>query len=393
MQREVAVQTGLEVLLSEKVDLLIGKRVGVLAHPASVDRSLNHIVGLFYKHPEINLTVILGPQHGLRGETQDNMIEWNGYSDPVTGLPVFSLYGQTRSPTEEMMSFLDVLVVDLQDVGARYYTFIQTLALALQACRKFDKEMIVLDRPNPIGGVEVEGTVLEPEFSSFVGLYPLAVRHGMTIGELANYFNAEFGIESELKVVPIEGWSREMYFDDTGLPWVFPSPNMPSLETAIVYPGLCLLEGTNISEGRGTTLPFELSGAPWIDPGLLVAELDRMNLPGVAFRSVHFSPTFHKWAGHTIGGVQVHVSDRKIFRPFRTGIALVKLYRIFGGTHFEWKQPPYEYEDTLLPFDILCGTDQPRELIEAEEDVGRIEESWRKSLEAFCEVREEYLLY
>jgi uncharacterized protein YbbC (DUF1343 family) len=335
----------------------------------------------------------MGPQHGFRGETQDNMIEWGDYSDPLTGLPVFSLYGETRAPTEEMLSLLDVLVVDLQDVGSRYYTFIQTLALALEVCGRAGKEVLVLDRPNPIGGIQVEGIVLRTEFRSFVGLYPLAARHGMTIGELSNYFNSEFGLGCDLKVVPMDGWEREMYYDRTGLPWVFPSPNMPSLETALVYPGLCLLEGTNVSEGRGTTRPFELSGAPWIDPNSLIAELEQIDLPGVRFRPIHFCPTFHKWAGHTIGGVQIHVTDRSRFLPFRTGIALIQLYRSQGGVHFEWRQPPYEYEEKILPFDILCGSDQPRRLMEAGVEVEAAEQRWREELERFCRVRESYLLY
>jgi uncharacterized protein YbbC (DUF1343 family) len=215
----------------------------------------------------------------------------------------------------------------------------------------------------------------------------------MTIGEISNYLNEEFEIGTALTVLPMHGWSREMYFDDTELPWVLPSPNMPSLETALVYPGLCLLEGTNVSEGRGTTRPFEFSGAPWIDPTILVKELNRLNLPGAVFRPLHFSPTFHKWSGHTIGGVQIHVDDRETFSPFRTGVAMVTLFRHLGGEHFEWKQPPYEYEWSKLPFDILCGTDRVRQLIEAEKDLGEIESSWLDDLGAFCDIREGYLLY
>jgi len=381
------------VFLSRKIGLISGRRVGLLAHPASVDRNLNHIVDLFHRHPAIQLTVLMGPQHGFRGETQDNMVEWDGYVDTDTGLPVFSLYGDTRRPTEEMLSLLDVLVVDLQDVGARYYTFIHTLALAMEACSQSGKELIVLDRPNPIGGISVEGTVLHPEFRSFVGLYPLPIRHGMTVGELANYFNGEFRIDCDLTVVPMEGWIRDMYFDGTRLPWVLPSPNMPCLETAIVYPGSCLLEGTNVSEGRGTTRPFEFSGAPWVDPAALVAELNRLDLSGVVFRPTHFCPTFHKWSGDLVGGVQIHVTDRRAFRPFRTGLALVSLYRRFGAERFRWKAPPYEYEYKLLPFDILCGTDQVRLLIESGEAIEEMEAAWKQELLDFCDIRKKYLLY
>ena len=358
-----------------------------------MDEDLNHAVELFQASPEIELLAVMGPQHGFRGETQDNMIEWSGYLDERTGLHVFSLYGETRRPTEEMMALVDTLVVDLQDVGARYYTYIHTLALAMDACQEFAKEMVVLDRPNPINGVQLEGTVLSEEFRSFVGLYPLAIRHGMTIGELAKYFSREFWLECPLTVVEMEGWERQMTFADTGLPWVQPSPNIPTLETAEVYPGLCLLEGTNVSEGRGTTRPFEVSGAPWIDPLELTAELEGLQLPGVRFRPLHFCPTFHKWAGHTIGGVQIHVRDPLSFKPFLTGVALVMLYRKLGGTDFSWKNPPYEYEYELLPFDILCGTDRIRLQLEAGVDLSEIEEGWKAELERFRAVREGYLLY
>jgi uncharacterized protein YbbC (DUF1343 family) len=321
------------------------------------------------------------------------MIEWSAYTDTERDVQVFSLYSDTRRPTEEMLSRFDVLVVDLQDVGARYYTFVQTLALAMDSCREFNREIIVLDRPNPIGGSEVEGPVLEPEFKSFVGLHPVAVRHGMTVGELAEFFNTYCDIGSNLTVVRMEGWTRDMHFIDTDLPWVLPSPNMPLLETAFVYPGLCLLEGTNVSEGRGTTRPFEFSGAPWIHPDTLVSELRHFDLPGAIFRPAYFSPTFHKWAGHRVGGVQIHVVDRESFRPFRTGVALVMLYRRLGGADFDWKQPPYEYEMELLPFDILCGTDRVRLGIEAEKNLEEIEGSWVQDLRAFENIRKRYLLY
>ncbi|MDP6560540.1 MAG: DUF1343 domain-containing protein, partial [Candidatus Binatia bacterium] len=276
----MAVRLGLDVLLDDQLDLIGDQRVGIIVHPASVNARLEHTRNLFFDHPGIDLTTIMGPQHGIRGETQDNMIEWEDYHDPVADLPVYSLYGKTRSPSREMLENVDVVVFDLQDVGARYYTYIYTLALAMKACREQGKSLVVLDRPNPINGLDIEGTVLDPDFSSFVGLYPLAMRHGMTAGELALYFNHEFQIDCPLEVVRMQGWTRDLFFSTTGLPWVLPSPNMPTPETALVYPGLCLLEGTNISEGRGITRPFELSGAPWVVPAQMVEELGKMDLPG-----------------------------------------------------------------------------------------------------------------
>ena len=336
------VKLGLEVLLERRIELLRDRRIGILVHPASVNSRLEHTLDLFFDHPEINLTTVMGPQHGARGETQDNMIEWQDYRDSVTSLPVFSLYGQTRKPTETMLAKIDTLVVDLQDIGSRYYTFIHTLVLTMQACQSLDKSLIVLDRPNPINGKDIEGPVLDPNFQSFVGLYPLAVRHGMTIGELALYFNQEFKIACKLEVVKMQQWDRELFFEESSLPWVLPSPNIPTIDTAIVYPGMCLLEGTNVSEGRGTTRPFELSGAPWIKAKELVSRLGKMGLPGVDFRPVYFTPTFQKGAGELLEGCQIHVVDRTAFRPFRTGLALLQLYREIGGDQFQWKQPPYE---------------------------------------------------
>ncbi len=387
------VKTGLEVLLTERPDLLKGKRVGVIANPSSVNGELDHIVDLFYRRPDIELTTIMGPQHGARGETQDNMIEWEDYRDPVTGLPVYSLYGQTRKPTAEMLKNLDVLVFDVQDVGARYYTFIYTMALGMESCGEQGLEFMVLDRPNPIGGVQVEGPVLDPAFRSFVGLFPLAIRHGLTVGELARYFSGECGVECRLEVVPMKGWHRDMFFDDTQLPWILPSPNIPALGSALVYPGLCLLEGTNVSEGRGTTRPFEMSGAPWVDSDQLAEQLNCMRLPGVRFRPIHYIPTFHKWNGRMIGGVQIHVLDRHSFKPFSTGLALMMAYRELGPGEFQWKEPPYEYEYEKLPIDILLGNGKIREQIEQGESLEQIEAGWQEDLEAFRRTREKYLLY
>ncbi len=389
----VRLKTGLEVFLEEQTEQVQGKRVGIILHPSSINSRFEQALHLLASHPDIELTAVFGPQHGVRGETQDNMVEWRDYQDTVTHLPAYSLYGETRSPTDEMLSQIDVLLFDIQDVGSRYYTYIWTMALAMKACQAQGKSFIVLDRPNPINGIDVEGNVLHPDFSSFVGIYPVAARHGMTTGELALYFNRHFQIDCQLEVVTMQGWERQMFFEDTGLPWTLPSPNMPTVETAMVYPGMCLLEGTNISEGRGTTRPFELSGAPWVEPHTMARRLRGMDLPGVAFRPVYFTPTFHKWNQQMVGGVQIHVLDRQIFRPFLTGLVLIQLYRELGKDQFQWKAPPYEYEDQKLPFDILCGTDQIRKQLESGTDPREMEEAWSSELKEFNQVRGNYLLY
>lgn len=386
-------KTGLEVLLSTGESILKNRRVGLIVNPSSVDRTLEHTVDVLLSSGIGRITTLFGPQHGARGETQDNMIEWEDYRDPQTGLPVYSLYGRTRKPTPEMLKDVDVLVFDVPDVGARYYTFIYTMALAMEACRENDKAMLVLDRPNPINGIDVEGPVLHPEFRSFVGLFPLPIRHAMTVGELAVYFNRACAIGCDLQVVRMEGWRRAMFFEETGLPWVMPSPNMPTPDTAVVYPGMCLFEGTNISEGRGTTRPFELSGAPWVKPPELIKILNGHKLPGVIFRPAFYIPTFHKWAGQMVGGVQIHVTDRTVFKPFLTGLALLMGYRELGADRFQWKQPPYEYEYEKLPFDILCGTDQIRRQIETGDHLRSIEAGWLEEPDRFRAGRQEFMLY
>jgi len=387
------VKIGLENLLENKIQLLKGKKIGLVANQASVDKNLNLSFYLLYNHPNINLTAIFSPQHGLWGEKQANMIESEDFRDKKTGLPVFSLYGKRREPTEKMLENVDIVVFDLQDVGVRVYTYISTLALVMQACKKYGKKVVVLDRPNPINGVEVEGNVVESDFISFVGIYPLAIRHGMTIGELALMFNQEFKIGCDLEVIPMLGWKREMWFDETGYKWINPSPNIPTLESATVYPATVYLEGTNISEGRGTTKPFEFLGAPFIDAEKLADELNRQNLQGVYFRPIAFQPTFDKWKDELCFGVQIHVLNRDIFKPVHTGLVLLKtLYKLFLDD-FEWKNPPYEYEYEKLPIDLLWGTDKIRKFIETERSINEIEKSWKKDLEDFKKRRNRYLLY
>jgi uncharacterized protein YbbC (DUF1343 family) len=384
---------GLEILLESKIALLEGLRIGLIVHPASINSRFEHAADLFFKDERIRLTALFGPQHGIRGETQDNMIEWQSFTDSRTHLPAYSLYGETRKPTAEMLAEVDALVFDVQDVGTRVYTFIYTMALAMEAARQQGKKFIVLDRPNPINGLAIEGNLHESEFHSFVGMYPLPMRHGMTAGELALLFNQHFGINCDLEVVPMQGWRRSMFFEETGLPWVLPSPNMPTVDTAVVYPGAVMFEGTQVSEGRGTTRPFEIIGAPYIVPEHLLKELSREELPGVVFRPMHFQPTFHKFAGEICGGLQMHVTDRNRFKPVITSIAVIgAIYRLYAQ-EFDWKQPPYEYVFDKLPFDVINGSASVCEQIMSAASPAEIEESWRLPLQQFGELRKPYLLY
>jgi uncharacterized protein YbbC (DUF1343 family) len=336
---------------------LRGARVGVLLHPASVSAKLEHASRILERHSGdlFLLSAFFGPQHGFLGQTQDNMVEWKGYEHPRLHIAVHSLYGEHREPTAEMLKDLDVLLVDLQDIGARYYTFIWTMYLCMRACEKARMEIVVLDRPNPINGMTTEGPLLDPNYKSFVGLHPIRVRHGKTIGELAQQFRDEAFPECRLSILPMKNWERRMWFDQTGLPWVMPSPNMPTLNTATVYPGMCLLEGTNISEGRGTTRPFEIFGAPFIQGEALCRELNALRLPGVFFRENYFQPTFHKFSGELCGGAQLHVTDRNALHPFQTGVEIIRALRRLYPDQFAWKQPPYEYEWKRLPIEILIG--------------------------------------
>jgi uncharacterized protein YbbC (DUF1343 family) len=341
---------------------------------------------------DLRLVALFGPEHGVWADAQD-LVEVADTRDPRTGLPVHSLYGTTRVPTAEMVEGVDALVFDVQDVGSRYYTFIYTMLHALEACTRHRKRLIVLDRPNPLGGVALDGNVLDPAFASFVGLHPLPVRHGMTVGELALLFREERELKAEMEIVPMSGWRRAMAFEDTGLPWVMPSPNMPTVDTAWVYPGGCLVEGTNLSEGRGTTRPFELVGAPWIDPWRLAEDLEDERVPGARARPVFFTPTFQKHAGELCGGVQVHVTDRDRFPAFLYYLLIVHHARRQSPKQFAWRQPPYEYERVKLPSDILCGTDHVRKAIDAGRSPRELAGEWARDRQAFRRRRARYLLY
>jgi uncharacterized protein YbbC (DUF1343 family) len=391
---DTSVRVGLDLFEKNWPQKLKGTRVGLLVHPASVNRKLEHAVTLFIKSKQLDLQALFGPQHGIRGETQDNMVEWKGFRDAHTKLPIFSLYGYTRKPETSMLKDIDVMVIDMQNVGSRYYTFIWTMELCMQACLEMNKSVVVLDRPNPIGGHITEGPVLDTTYASFVGLRPLPVRHGMTIGEIGNYLRNEFYPSLDFHVIPMQGWKRKIWFNDTGLPWVMPSPNMPTLDTAAVYPGTCLLEGTNLSEGRGTTRPFEIFGAPFIDPEILVSHLNQFRLHGVVFRPMYFQPTFQKHAGKLCRGAQIHIVNREKFKPFKTGIAILKIIHDLYPEHFEWKQPPYEYETEKMPIDILAGTDKLRIGIEKDVKLDQMEEWWQEQCQQFHRTyRKRFLMY
>lgn len=359
---------------------LRGCRLGAVVHPASVLPDLSHLADVLRApgSPWV-LSSLFGPQHGILGHTQDNMIEWEGDADPRWGVPVHSLYGRVRKPTAPMLEGLDCLLIDLQDIGARYYTFIWTLKLCMEAAWEKGLAVVVPDRPNPLGSV-VEGPVLEDGYQSFVGLHAVPVRHGMTMGEMAKLLAAECFPGLRLHVLPMDGYCRGMLWEETGLPWVLPSPNMPTPDTARVYPGMCLLEACTASEGRGTTRPFEIFGGPWIDAVLLKQDLDSLKLDGVVFRELGFQPTFHKGMGRLCGGVQMHVTNPAIFRPVLAGWAVLwALRRQCAANHpiaidplnpqnlpdiFGWKAPPYEYEEIKLPIDILAGGSRWREMLD-----------------------------
>jgi len=387
------VQVGLEVLLQDVPQAMRGKRVGLICNQSSVNHTFEHAADLLHEHSGFKLTALFGPQHGIRGDVQDNMIETAHGTDRKTGLPVHSLYSETREPTEEMLEDVDVLVFDMQDVGCRIYTFVYTLANCMRIAGRLGKPVVVCDRPNPINGVDMSGNILEPEYASFVGLFPLPTRHGMTVGELAQMFRDRFYIKCDLQIVSMVGWKREFWLDETDAPWVMPSPNMPTLDSATVFPGAVHFEGTQMSEGRGTTKPFELIGAPYIDPDAYADKLTQLALPGVIFRSCAFQPTFQKHAKVTCGGVQLHVVDRDRFDSVLAGIAMVKAAHDMYPGEFRWKEPPYEYVFDKNPFDVISGTNKIREAFEQGVDLDTIRQSWQAPLAEFETFRAPHLLY
>jgi uncharacterized protein YbbC (DUF1343 family) len=387
------VASGLTILLAKPPAWTKGARLGLLSHPASVAPDLASARELVAHRFPGQLKVLFSPQHGLLGEKQDNMIASADFADPVLQLPVVSLYGPRLAPPDEALALVDVILVDLLDVGTRVYTFAATLAQVMAAAAPLGKKVVVLDRPNPIGGTQVEGNLLRPDWASIVGPYPLPMRHGFSLGELARYYNLTQKIGCDLEVIPVRGWRRGDYFDDTGLPWVLPSPNLPTLDGAIVYPGQVLLEGTNLSEGRGTTRPFELCGAPFFEPNRILEKLNSIELPGVTLRIACFEPTFQKWAGELCRGFQLHVTDRYTFKPYYTTLALLAAIRELYPEQFAWRQPPYEYETVRLPIDLLTGDDEIRQGLEKGMSAAELEESWQVDLAQFMEARREFLLY
>ncbi len=398
-----AVKLGIRSLFESGCSALRGMRVGAILNPTSVDEHLRHLADLLHgpaREQGVLLTALFGPEHGVRGDIQ-YLEEVGAAVDRRTGLPAHSLYGKdfaSLTPRDEDLAGLDALVFDVQDVGSRYYTYLATMGLAMQAAAKHKLRFVVLDRPNPLGGVQVEGGIVHPGFESFVGLWPIAARHGLTAGECARLLNLSptlggFGMGCDLLVQPLEGWTRAMTWTETGLPWVMPSPNMPTPETALVYPGLCLLEGTNLSEGRGTTRPFELFGAPWLDGNALAEALNALELPGLRARPAAFTPTWDKHAGKRCGGVQLHVTDERIFQPVRTGVACLHTARALEPSRFAWRTERYEFVDTIPAIDLLTGSADFRKRIEAGGTPGEICASWEAERITYASRREDALLY
>jgi uncharacterized protein YbbC (DUF1343 family) len=380
-------------VLDDRLDALAGKRIGLIGNPTTVDARLRHAVDLLAAHPGIDLRVLFGPEHGLRGDAQD-MISVGEARDARTGLPVYSLYGTDEvslAPRPESLDGLDAVVFDIQDVGSRYYTYVWTMVLAMRACAAAGVAFVVLDRPNPIAGHLVEGGDIAPGYHSFVGLRSLPNRHGLTAGEIARWAAHEEKLDLALEVVAMSGWQRAMYFEDTGLPWVMPSPNMPTRDTALVYPGMCLVEGTELSEGRGTTRPFELAGAPFIDSDALAEAL--ADLPGLVARPLVFRPTFHKWAGQPCGGVQLHVTDREAFRPYLTGVAFLRAIRALWPEHFAWRTRAYEFVGDIPAIDLLAGSALLRQGIDAGAPLDELAATWADAEAGFRAERAPWLLY
>lgn len=386
------IQLGIEELVAAPPPWLQGKRLGLLCNQASVDRHFRHSRDLLDLAFPGQLRCLFTPQHGFFAEKQDNMIE-SGHDRDKNGRPVFSLYGDTRRPEPAMLDHLDVLIVDVVDVGTRVYTFMSTLAYCLEEAAKQGKQVVVLDRPNPVDGRSIEGNLLADDCRSFVGIERLPMRHGLTFGELARFLNGESGNPADLTIVSMKGWQRWMHFPDTGLPWVFPSPNMPTYASALVYPGQVVWEGTNISEGRGTTLPFEVFGAPFIKHDEILDQLRRVPLPGCVLRPVCFEPTSNKWAGLICSGFQIHVVDPQAFLPFRTTLAVLGAIMTLYPESFALKKPPYEYEYLRAPLDLILGDRAIRRQLAEGRSVLELEAEWQPGLAEFAERRHPYLLY
>ncbi|AFM23828.1 exo-beta-N-acetylmuramidase NamZ family protein [Desulfomonile tiedjei] len=385
--------TGLERILREPQVLSRAGRLGLLYNYASVNTRFESSADLIAARFPGRLRTLFGPQHGVGGTEQDNMRETGHGMHPYLNIPVYSLYSETRIPRPDMLESVDTVLVDIQDVGTRVYTFATTVLNLMHACAETGKAVFILDRPNPIDGKDVEGNILNPAFASFVGPFPIPMRHGMTLGELMALYHAELDIGCELEIITLGGWNPNTYFEDTGLPWILPSPNMPLVETAVVYPGQVILEGTNLSEGRGTTRPFEIWGAPFIEPGHVTNLLEKNCITGAVLRETDFKPTFNKWAGQHCRGYQIHVTDRELFRPFRATLAFISALLKLYPEEFRWSEPPYEYVSDKLPVDVILGDDRLRLDLEQGRSIEDLEHSWSEDLDKFLSLRSRFLLY
>jgi len=386
------VKTGLDSLCDDPPEYLKDKRLGLLANPASITNQFVHAKDVITKRYPGQLSALFSPQHGFFAEKQDNMIESGHFRDPELNIPVFSLYSETRIPTADMFDPIDTLVIDIQDVGTRVYTFIYTISYCLETAAALGKSVVVLDRPNPVGGLQIEGNILEEAYSSFVGRFPIPMRHGMTVGEIAAFFNTTQNINCDLTVIPMQGWTRDMYWQDTGLAWILPSPNLPTPLSAMVYPGQVILEGTNLSEGRGTTLPFEQFGAPFVDVHTLKQRVqDRVK--GIVLRPLCFQPTSGKWQDQMCKGFHIHVTDRKEYKPYLYSLILLQEIIRAHPNEFAFKAPPYEYEFERLPMDLILGSRDLRENIEKMNDLNELEKTWQTPLQAFKKASQPFYMY
>ncbi|OGR31616.1 MAG: hypothetical protein A3J80_08905 [Desulfobacula sp. RIFOXYB2_FULL_45_6] len=384
--------TGLENLIEHPPDCLGGKRLGLLSNPASIHSCFRHAKDLIHTFFPGQLTALFSPQHGFYAEKQDNMVESRHFIEPGLNIPVFSLYNDTRIPTKEMFDEIDTLLIDIQDVGTRVYTFIYTISYCLETAKKYSKQVVILDRPNPIGGLQVEGNILSEDCASFVGRFPIPMRHGLTVGEISRFFNHEFGIQADLIIIPMKNWKRHMYWQDTGLPWVSPSPNLPTPQSCMVYPGQVIFEGTNISEGRGTTLPFEQFGAPFLEIDKLQAEAEKI-IKGAILRPVHFEPTSGKWHEQVCNGFQIHITAKEEFNSFLTSLTLLQLIIKNHPHEFKFNAPPYEYEIERMPMDLILGSKDLREKLIGQEDLFRLSNQWKDELNHFQSLSRKYHLY
>ncbi len=388
------VLTGIDVFEQEEWKNFKGYRLGLLANQASVNSQLSPSRDIIAMLLPGQLKAMFSPQHGIGGQDQDNMIESPHTIDKNLNIPIFSLYSETREPTRDMFELIDVLIIDLQDVGTRVYTFAATMLNCLKAASRFGKKVVVLDRPNPLGGDIVEGNLLEEELFSFVGVWRLPMRHGLTFGELALLFNDVFGLECDLEIIAMKGWKRSMLWHQTGLKWIMPSPNLPCVESAYVYPGQVIWEGTNVSEGRGTCRPFEIFGAPFFNMDEIKAAISKnVALKGFVLQDFVFRPTFNKWMGKICHGFMIHILDHKAYRPYITSLWLLKTILSLYPDKFEWKQPPYEYVYDQLPIDLIIGSYEIREKLQFINDVNTLSHLWGQQLENFCNFRQTYFLY